>query len=395
MQPPRWLYHLSTFCILATVGLRAEQVRVGNSQEFRTAIRRLAPGTTLLLAPGAYRGGVDLRNVAGTEHAPIVIRGADPKRPPVFAGGNEALHLSDCNYVTLSHLKVTGFPANGINIDDAGTYDTPSHHIVCEDLTIEATGPRGNHDALKLSGVDHVTVRRCRFAGWGGSAIDMVGCHHGVVQDCRFVGRDGFSQSSGVQIKGGSTHILVERCLFDRAGQRAVNLGGSTGLRYFRPRVGDYEASDVTIAGNRFIGSLSPVAWVTAHGGHVHHNTIVLPKKWVLRILQETKDPKFKPCHGGVFENNLIVFDRNVRTFVNVGPRTAPHTFVFRRNAWYQVDGRRRPSLPTREIGAVYQVNPELERIGQPDMRTGSRDRRFRDIGADAYPITLRYPVAR
>ena len=28
--------------------------------------------------------------------------------------------------------------------------------------------------------------------------------------------------------------VLIERCRFDKAGQRAVNIGGSTGLAYFR-----------------------------------------------------------------------------------------------------------------------------------------------------------------
>ena len=59
-------------------------------------------------------------------------------------------------------------------------------------MTILETGPKGNHDALKMSGVDHFTVRKCHFEAWGGSGIDMVGCHHGVVEDCTFVGREGF-----------------------------------------------------------------------------------------------------------------------------------------------------------------------------------------------------------
>jgi len=50
-------------------------------------------------------------------------------------------------------------------------------------------------------------------------------------------------------------------------------------------------------------------------------------------ILQETKDERFKPCHGGVFEHNLVVFDRGVRTVVNVGPGTDPESFTFRANA--------------------------------------------------------------
>ena len=90
---------------------------------------------------------------------------------------------------------------NGINIDDAGDKTKPAHGILIEDCSISDIGPRGNFDALKMSGVDRFLVRRCKFSGWGGSGIDMVGCHDGKVEDCQFTGKDGFSQSNAVQMK--------------------------------------------------------------------------------------------------------------------------------------------------------------------------------------------------
>ncbi|MCP4451548.1 MAG: right-handed parallel beta-helix repeat-containing protein [Planctomycetes bacterium] len=245
------------------------------------------------------------------------------------------------------------------------------------------TEPTGNHDALKVSGVDHFLVRNCRFEGWGGSGIDMVGCHHGVVEDCTFVGRAGFSQSNAVQLKGTTEDILVQCCHFEHVGHRSINLGGSTGLPYFRPRVPNYEAKHITVAGNVFVGSMAPIAWVTAHGGHVHHNTIVLPENWVLRILQESSDTRFTPCHSGVFEHNLIIFDATVQTFVNVGPRTAPDTFSFRHNAWFGVDGYRKPSLPVPEINGLYLRALPLDETGLP--LPGFEDEHLEGIGARAY----------
>ncbi|MHC4302161.1 MAG: right-handed parallel beta-helix repeat-containing protein [Planctomycetota bacterium] len=61
-----------------------------------------------------------------------------------------------------------------------------------------------------MSGVDHFVVRRCHFEGWGGSGIDMVGCHNGTVEDCTFTGRRGFSQSNGVQLKGGTEDVSAQ-----------------------------------------------------------------------------------------------------------------------------------------------------------------------------------------
>ncbi|MCD6392843.1 MAG: right-handed parallel beta-helix repeat-containing protein [Planctomycetes bacterium] len=359
---------------------------VSSSAELRSCLSRARAGSVILLKGGSYTGGIYVNGLSGTKTKPIVIKGMDPTNPPVFSGGGgQAFHLSDCNHVVLANLVVKGFASNGINIDDGGTFETPSTYITLDNVSIFETGPTGNHDALKMSGVDHFVVRRCRFEGWGGSGIDMVGCHEGVVRECVFVGRKSFSQSNGVQMKGASRGVLVERCLFRDAGQRSINCGGSTGLAYFRPRVGDFEAKDITIAGNRFVGSMSPVAWVTSDGGHVHHNTILFPDKWVLRILQETRDKRFGACHDGVFEENVIIYDSRVSVFVNVGTGTAPGTFSFRRNAWCAVGDGRKPVLPTVEVDGIYRVPVARDRINRLTGEVHISDPRVRQMGTDGY----------
>ncbi|MHC4370857.1 MAG: right-handed parallel beta-helix repeat-containing protein [Planctomycetota bacterium] len=361
------------------------RVSVGNSSELAQAVSQLKPGTTILLEPGTYSGGIYLGNISGKDGLPIVIQGVDPDNPPVFEGGKQAFHLADCSYITLRNIKVKGFPTNGINIDDGGSFETPATNIILENVNILETGPEGNHDALKMSGVDHFVVRRCHFEGWGGSGIDMVGCHNGTVEDCTFTGRRGFSQSNGVQLKGGTEDVLVQCCVFKNAGQRSINLGGSTGLQFFRPNVRDYEARNITVAGNKFVGSMAPLAWVTSDGGYVHHNTIVLPDKWVLRILQESRVARFKPCHDGVFEYNLIIFDSKVETFANVGPRTAPGTFSFRYNAWYDLDGYRKPSFPVPEKEGIYLRDISIDRTKLADANVQFDDDRITRVGALAY----------
>ena len=383
--------YIFVFWLIAAVSFptnaqpETREVRVKDSSELSRAIRTLRPGTTLLLEPGIYSGGIYLRDIEGKDEQPVVIEGTEPDNPPVFAGGSQAIHLANCSNMTLRSIKVKGFPSNGINIDDGGSYETPAHHIVLENVTVVETGPKGNHDALKMSGVDHFFVRKCRFEGWGGSGIDMVGCHHGILEDCTFIGREGFSQSNGVQLKGGTEDVLIQCCFFNNAGQRSINLGGSTDLRFFRPKVQDCEAKNITVAGNRFVGSIAPVAWVTSDGGYVHHNTIILPEKWVLRILQESRDARFKPCHDGVFEHNLIIFDSKIQTFVNVGPRTSPETFRFQRNAWHDLDRYREPSLPVPETESIYLRDISIDRTKLTDAKLELDDDRLKGIGAQAY----------
>lgn len=378
--------------IIALVGVfsaaaRAEQVTVNDTNALRSAISRATPGTTILIAAGNYSGGMHFRNISGTPGARITIKGADPNDPPVFAGGALALQLADCNYVTLADFIVDGCTTNGLNCDDGGSISTPMHHLIVENVTIKHIGPRGNHDGLKMSGVDQFIVRNCRFIGWGGSGIDMVGCHRGVVEDCYFHGKEGFGNSEAIQMKGGCSDNLVQCCFFDRAGGRGLNLGGSTGLPYFRPNVGDYEATRLLVAGNRFYGCQAPIAWPTASHNRVVQNTIVLPEKWIGRILQETRDPQFKPSHDGVFEKNMVVFDQRVGQpeFINVGRGTAPETWEFTGNAWFDTKGNRKPRLPGMETGSVHQVDPKLVDVGKPTMRITSADERLKDVGARAW----------
>jgi hypothetical protein len=368
----------------------AEELVVTDDAQLRAALTGAGAGTTILVASGRYRGGLARSDLHGTAEAPVVIAGRDPHDPPVFVGeaaggsGTVSMQLSDVSHVILRDLVLQGFPGNGLNIDDGGSFATPSHHVTLERLTILDTGPQGNHDGLKMSGVDRFEVRDCVFRGWGGSAIDFVGCHDGLVERCRFEGAAGFSQSNGVQLKGGSRAVRVLSNFFLHPGERGINLGGSTGLDYFRPAVGDSEAAEIEVAGNRFVGGIAAVAWVTADGGHVHHNTFVDQEKWVLRILQENQDPRMRPCHDGLFEDNLIVVDDRVRVVVNVGPNTAPETFRFRRNAWYSPDGRP-PQLPAVETDGVVGVGQPLAEARERGSRPQAAAGELTERGAHAF----------
>lgn len=325
----------------------AGDVPVANSAALRRAIAEAQPGTNIRIEPGTYEGGIFARGLRGRADSPIRIGAADPNRPPVIRGGSSGLHLSDPAHVELHDLVVIEASDNGINIDDGGSFDTPAHHVVLLNLIVRDVGPKGNHDGIKLSGLDDFRVGGCTIERWGerGSAIDMVGCHRGEIVGSTFRHADQ-QGDSGVQAKGGSAEIGVRRCRFEHAGQRGVNIGGSTGLAYFRPGPQGYEARDITVEDCIFVGSMSPVAFVGVDGATVRHNTIYRPLRWVIRILRETSGEGFVPCRRGHFTDNLIVFRSDEMAVpVNVGPGTAPETFTLARNAWYCVDDPQRSRL--------------------------------------------------
>lgn len=365
----------------------AQKQFVSTFPELKAALREARPGTVIEIAPGVYRGGLYLREVHGTAQTPIVIRGADPENPPVFEGKGEGLKLSSCSYIHLSHLVFQGYLKNGINIADDGRRGerSPSHHLVLEHLSIRDIGSTGNHDALKMSGVNHFVVRDCHFEGWGGSAIDLVGSRYGLIERCRIIGGAGYRTANGIQIKGGSRFILVQNSLFHAAGRRAVHIGGQTGLAFFRPEVEGFEARDVRIAGNTFVGGDAHIAWITAQESHVHHNLFYMPGKWVGRISQETENPRFAPSQKGLFENNLVVTDARVTTWFNVGPGTAPESFIFRSNAWIHNGTGIEPLLPSPETQGIYDLDVDLELGDGALPKVDVNDERLQGLGPWSY----------
>lgn len=358
----RCLFQKTSAAEVARFGER-QVITVRNNNQLRQVLRSVQPGTTIRIQAGQYSGNVWIENLHGKADAPIIIEAEDPQDPPVFLGGDGGWQISEGSYFVLRYLRFRGQKVNGLNIDDGGSFETPTHHIRLEHIVVEDVGPKGNFDGIKLSGVTDFVVHHCRVEGWGGQAIDMVGCHRGLIEQCTFRGKEGFSQDTGPQAKGGSSQITIRHCLFLDAAQRSVQLGGSTGLAFFRPRGVLYEAKDLLVEDCVFVGGEAPVSFVGVDGAIFRHNTVIRPKLWVVRILQETREPGFVPCRNGVFEANLIVFRSTLRDFVNVGPATAPETFRFAQNWWYCEDrpAASRPRLPVEEAGGIYGQDPLLK----------------------------------
>lgn len=339
---------------------------VATRDEFIAALATAGPGDEIHIAPGTYHGGIHHAGLHGTGAAPIVIAAADPAHPPRFEGGGSGLHLSSPEHVEVRDLAFAAATGNGLNIDDSGAVETAARDVNLRNLTVTDVGPEGNCDGIKLSGVEDFHVIDCRVERWGdgGSGVDMVGCHRGVIEGSRFHGRGG-EQSNAIQMKGGSCDVVVRRCRIEDAGNRGVNIGGSTGEPFFRPRDAAYEARNITVEDCDILGGESAVAFVGVDGAIVRHNTIYRPRRWVLRILQESREPRFVPSRNGEFFDNVVVFrSGEIRELVNVGPDTKPESFQFARNAWSCVDRpdatQRLVVLPTAETDGTFGPPPDF-----------------------------------
>lgn len=334
--------------------------------ELEAALADVTPGTAVRIRPGTYAGGAFASGIAGTQTEPIWIGGVPGAERPVIEGGANAIQLSAASYVIVHDLEITGQDSNGLNVDDAEVASGDAHHLIFRGLYIHDLGSGGNQDCLKLSGIDDFLVKESEFVGCsGGSAIDHVGCHRGVIVRNSFRDLGG----NGVQSKGGSDDILITQNTFVEAGERAVNMGGSTGFEFFRPALStaepNYEARDIRVIANVFQGGISPIAFVGCVDCIAANNTVVDPVQWVFRILQETTSAEgyeFMPAQNGRFLNNVVYFSRGeLSTYVNVGADTSPETFELSNNLWFAHDdaAQSEPSpLPAPENGGIYGMDP-------------------------------------
>lgn len=333
----------------------AYEVTVRDGNELQAALRDLKPGTTLKIAPGNHPGGHYVVGIEG-----LTVEALDAKQPPHFKGGTNGWQFSKCPRLTLRNLCVSGQSGNGLNIDDGGVMNS-TKGVTIEHIEVRDIGPKGNHDGIKCSGLEDLTIRDCTISGWGGQGIDCVGCHRVRISGCQFTGREGSTASAGIQLKGGTSEATVEKCRFTDAGGRAVNVGGSTGMAFFRPRGVRHEASNITVRDNVMEGGLCAAAFVGVDGAEFTGNTVRFPRKWIFRILQETTEPGFAPCRNVLVRDNRIVFRRaQVQVEVNIGPGTAPETFRFEKNRWFAEDRPQssRPKLPVEEKEGMYGGDP-------------------------------------
>jgi hypothetical protein len=379
MRPLSAWPRLTLFVLACNCAAIAEDLHVKSRDEFARALATAKAGTTISVAPGTYRGGLSGAGLAGTKDQPIVIAASEPKNPPVIEGSGGGLHLSSPQHVELRNLVIQKATGNGLNIDDGGSIDSPAQNLVLKNLVVRDIGPRGNTDGIKLSGIKNFRVEGCRVERWGsgGSAIDMVGCHEGIITGCTFAEATG-EGANGIQAKGGSSQITIQRCRFENAGGRAVNIGGSTGLAFFRPRDATFEAKDITVEDCTFVGGIAPIAFVGVDGALVQHNTIYRPKRWAIRILQETTGERFVPSRKGRFIKNVVVFQADeLRQLVNIGGNTAPETFEFAGNQWHCLDRpdstRRLVQLPTKEKQGAYGILPKFKDAPAGDVSIPGR----------------------
>ena len=329
-------------------------------KNIKSAMKAAIAGDTLEIFKGKYSEKEYLNKKGGISGKPILIYTKN-KGDVIFNSSTEAICFDKVQHLRFENLIFEGQSINGVNIFDSDTaMPQETHNIHFKNCIFQDMTSGGNHDLLKISGVDTFIIESCAFinGAGGGSGIDMVGCHYGTIKNNRFEN----TGSNGIQAKGGTQFLTITNNIFKKAGARAINLGGSTGPQFFRPAGAKFEAADLKVFSNIFIECSAPIAYVGCERVQVINNTIYRPELWVVRILQESVDDRFVPCSNNSFINNIIYFGKNIKTECNVGPNTKPESFNFSNNMWYHFENSNweKPNLPVTDNNAIFKKDPLL-----------------------------------
>ena len=292
-----------------------------------------------------------------------------------------------------------GQRGNGLNVDDGGT---PRHALAPRDAARAHGARRRPGRQLRRDqalGRSRTCASRAAPSSAGGAAVRPSTWWAAAAARSRAT-----RSATAAEASGGLGRAGEGRQRRDRRPAQPLRARGQPrrerrrqhGPRVLPPAARDLEGpastrrATLTIEGNTFVGSQAPVAFVGVDGAVFRFNTVYLPGRWALRILQETREEGFVPCRDVEVRDNLIVFptDRWTEGGVNVGPGTEPASFRFARNVWFALDApaRTRASvrLPTPEQDGTTARIPCCRRARRrPGRQPGSP---ASQVGAHALP---------
>lgn len=136
----RHLFRVLVALLLLGSSADALALEIGPDADFCAALHGLPSGEELVLTPGDYKGGCTIRR-GGQPGTPLVIRAADPDRPP--------------------RLVYPGHPVNMLEIR--------ASDVTIRDLTF--WGAFGAADGVRIISGNRITIERCRFQQLGGIAV--------------------------------------------------------------------------------------------------------------------------------------------------------------------------------------------------------------------------------
>lgn len=347
----------------------ARGVHMGPSQPYaniQAAAAAALPGDTIYVHAGSYAGYQFVSDWHGAPRQMIVVTRFDHDTTSI-SGGWQFSKISFVRFEHLTFRATTQLPGRVFHVENGGSCATQSHHIEVDSCEFFDCGDPQN-SAFKFGGVDTFLVAHCHFKNGAAGAFDFNACHAGLITGNvieQFV--------TGGHIKGGATHITMERNTFLNASVStwvAFELGGDTGTQYYCPG-SSTEVSDLNFYSNVVIGGYRGLALSSAVNCNVVNNTFYSCGQATLRLLITSNT--FPLLSGNRIENNLLVFG-SASQYIN-GGAVLPTAATFTKNIYY--------SIASPVFNGPYWDTPELDSVKERNPVTlGSTVKMFVDSAA-------------
>jgi len=227
---------LAMVCLLAPVVApaiaRANVYEIGPGDNLFARLATLAPGDEVIVSAGTYTTpGLVQVTWAGTEAAPIVVRAAPGARPVIAGTPSQNVIDLGGSHFTLRGFEIKG-GSHGVRL---GTTD----HATLEDLVLHDLGDVGISCNRPGQSCSFVTIRGTEIYDTGKQAGTGEGLYLGC-SDASCTLRDslvernyvhdlGGSQGDGIEVKPGSSNVVVRDNVIVRSKLPGITMYGFTG----------------------------------------------------------------------------------------------------------------------------------------------------------------------
>lgn len=327
----------------------------------RRALQRARPGQTIQLAPGIYRGGIEIRDLDLDPARPVMVKAQDKQAPPTFVGGDIGLHLANVRGLHLEGLKFVDAQVAALRIERSGAR-MPSNEIKLIDIAIE--GGRGA--GIELIGIEDFSIKNLNASAWHADrpAITLRGVARGSIEATTMVGTSG----DGIVLDGGSRDVRITRTVIRNLSGIGIRLGNP----YVRSERG-FQVRGIQIEGCQVIRTGIGIQFDDADGVDLLANTLFDCREAALQFSGSAPQGN----RNITLRQSVIATESLTGSLVSVSEGFVDiQKVIFDQNVWYRPGDREasRPDVPWPNRDALIGEDPRFNDPVRNDLslRSGS-----------------------
>lgn len=301
-------------------------LEIGPDTDLCSALRQVEPGAEIVLQPGDYRAGCVVRR-GGLPQSPVVIRAADPERPPRLSHPG----LVNMLEIRASDIIIRGLAFGPTAADADGVRVITGNRITIEDCQFNQLG--GIAVAANHTSAHGLTVRRNVITNSNTTAL-YFGCHDGIscsVTGLSVVGNriKGVTAPNseigyGIEVKLNSSGVIRDNIIVDTKGP---------GIMVY----GSRDLTTVSVVERNFVrGSRTSSGLVVGGGPVVVRNNVSgwnfeagiglenYGRRGLLRGVAVTHNTVYANAQGGIMAPTSGMLDVVLRNNAGAGRSSSP-----------------------------------------------------------------------